>query len=138
MPLPFNTPQAERNEPLRMTTAPVPASAAHIFQPVMEALNQAEEIYGVPDVDDYIGLMAAIVEETTVRLENAKYFRKHGDHPPTNCEPKQWSAQYFASGPEGEFFAVTSKFADDLIKAAGYDRDEWTVTDLHVEGVDEP
>lgn len=39
-------------------------------------------------------------------------------------------ARYFADGPEGHFYAETADFANRLIVAAGYDRDDWTVTDL--------
>lgn len=43
----------------------------------------------------------------------------------------EWPARWFASGPQGVFFAVSLKFAEALIAdLAGADRDEWTVTDL--------
>lgn len=39
--------------------------------------------------------------------------------------PDGW---YFASGPEGYFFAQTSSDANKLIEKTGFDREEWTVT----------
>lgn len=38
--------------------------------------------------------------------------------------------QFFASGPQGAFFTNTADQAESLIKAAGFDRDDWTITDL--------
>lgn len=40
-------------------------------------------------------------------------------------------AQYFASGPEGHFFADDLTLTDKLIRQSGFDSDDWTVTDLH-------
>lgn len=40
----------------------------------------------------------------------------------------QYATRYFASGPEGYFYAGDHTFAERLI--AIYDRDDWTITDL--------
>lgn len=38
--------------------------------------------------------------------------------------------RFFSDGPENSFFTRTHADAERLIKAAGFDRDDWTVTDL--------
>lgn len=46
--------------------------------------------------------------------------------PPTSGTT--FPAQWFASGPDGEFFTTSHKFAEVLIAGVGH-RDEWTITD---------
>ena len=39
------------------------------------------------------------------------------------------SARFFADGPEGYFLTGNHALAEHLIACAGFDRDEWTITD---------
>lgn len=43
----------------------------------------------------------------------------------------------FASGPDGWFITKTARFANKIIADAGYDRDDWTVTKIRDNGIDE-
>jgi hypothetical protein len=52
--------------------------------------------------------------------------------PAHTSEARDSRGRFFAGGPNGlHFYADSSDFANRLIVAAGYDRDDWTVTDLH-------
>lgn len=48
-----------------------------------------------------------------------------------DIRPGTVPSRWFASGPEGHFFADDYELTEKLIRQAGFDRDDWTVTDLH-------
>lgn len=68
----------EKPDPARQTTVHVPEAAMHVFVPTMDQLNAADEIWGVPDTEDYIALMEALKAEVEARLVNARALRERG------------------------------------------------------------
>lgn len=66
------------DDPKRLTKARVPAAAEHVFMPLMDVMNDADEIWGVTDPADYIAMMEAVIAEAQARIANAKTLLTEG------------------------------------------------------------
>lgn len=86
-------------------------------------MSAKEDLLRLADEMKYLSA-AEWVDSETVRKWQSELVTIANDMPVEGGE----AARYFASGPQGHFFADDHAFAERLIKP--FDRDDWTVTDL--------
>lgn len=60
-------------KPNRLTTLEIPAGGKHFFDAVMFVMQSADEIYGIPDHEDYVATMDVIAAEAKARSAAAKH-----------------------------------------------------------------
>lgn len=58
--------------PKQLTDCKVPESANHVFIPLMDLMNSADEIYGTMPPGAYIKMMDCIAAEATLRAANCR------------------------------------------------------------------